>query len=837
MNQSERKLYYQIKKLITDNDYDKIDEGIDLLVKSNNVSFFELLLENCFVSNGVIIASPGLTFSAPRQPKIDYALWNIIGFAPKNAKLNDTLNKNKIKKIKFLSYESYLHNFNHIQRFPLGITEFKNLNKLDCSDARLSELPSEISKNNKLTHLNLKNNRLQELPDAIGTLNNLKELRLENNELICLNPLIGNNIKLKTLTLSSNQLEFLPNEVGNLKNLQVLELEYNKLKEIPDTISNLKNLTVLTLHNNKLKALTPSIGEIAEFDELDLSYNKLKELPEAINKLINLKSLKLSNNSFKEFPNIKIENLKELNLSDNDLTVIPDKIRKLKGLKELILSGNRNLGVFESGITYLENLQLLEMGRSGNLKPKPRVLYLRGRADVEVFLRSIQYLYKLIERIRAKNITKNKKTSNNQNSQKAKIKNNKSSKPKIKVDENQVIFSSLSNYLNSTQIDTIDIGLDLIINLNSQEIYNHMLKNLKISSGQLSYIYSNGGFEFERYWQRDYCIFKLLTSAESDIVLPNKINILDLTELDYKFIEDRYPDFLIQFANLEDISLNCKGQKLKEDFHSLKKLRLIKLDDLKNLDDINFSSFVGLNKLKLERCKNSLFLNLSNQKNLTNLNIENCEINNIQIENNPMLESINFRNVNCKKLVIKNCPKLKYIKLYDSRLIPDFEFSRLNELKKLALFNSTFINFSDFISINNQIEILSIENNQSFEIPHNFGQLKKLKELKIISCNLSFLPDQIGDLENLEDLNLYENDLKNIPESLANLTNLKTIDLRCQSGRTKESNALNDLPLSLFKNTNLSEILVTWSSLLLRKYESKLATINLYEMSRKISNQ
>ena len=99
------------------------------------------------------------------------------------------------------------------------------------------------------------------------------------------------------------------------------------------------------------------------------------------------------------------------------------------------------------------------------------------------------------------------------------------------------------------------------------------------------------------------------------------------------------------------------------------------------------------------------------------------------------------------------------------------------------------------------------------------------------------LPDQIGDLENLENLNLYENDLISIPESLANLTKLKTIDLRRQSGDTKDSNTLNDLPLNIFKNTNLSEVKVTWPSLILRKFESKLATANLYEMSRKISNQ
>lgn len=837
MNQSERKLFHQIKKLITDCEYDKIDEGIKLLVKSNNVRFFELLLENCFVRNGIIIASPSLTVTAPKQPKIDYALWNIIGYAPKNAKLNESLNKNKINKISFRCYESYLHNFHYMQKFPLGLTEIKNLNTLDFSNAYISSLPEEISKNKKLTQLNLKGNGIQELPDAIGTLIKLNELLLESNKLKILNPVVGKNINLKILKLSRNQLQRLPNEIGNLKNLQVLGLEDNELKEIPDTISKLKNLKVLTLRNNKLITLTTSIGEYVQFVELDLSNNNLKKLPDSLNKLVKLKSLKLSNNYFAEFPNIEIENLKRLDLCDNNLTVIPDKISKLKGLKELILSGNRNLGVFESGITFLDNLQLLEMGRTGYLKPKPRVLYLKNRTDVEAFFESIQMKYKLIEKTRKKKAPENNNSLQNQHSRYTTSTNIQSSGIKNKTDENEVIFSSLYNYLNSTEIDTVDIGLDIIINLNNQEIYYKMLKNWKISSGRLSYNYSNGGFSFDRYWYREYCIYKLLTCAESDIVFPNKINILDLKDVDFKFIEDRYPDFLTQFINLENVSLDCRGQKLKEDFHSLKKLKSIKLEDLKNLDDINFSTFVGLNKLELKRCKNSLTLNLSNQKNLNNLNIENCEINNIQIENNPMLESIDFKYVKCKKLIINNCPKLKHIRFYDSRIIPDFEFSKLNELKKLHLYNSTFNNFNDFISINNQIEFLIIENNKSFEIPLNFSDLKNLKELKIERCNLITLPDQIGDLENLENLNLYENDLISIPESLANLTKLKTIDLRRQSGDTKDSNTLNDLPLNIFKNTNLSEVKVTWPSLILRKFESKLATANLYEMSRKISNQ
>ena len=49
-----------------------------------------------------------------------------------------------------------------------------------------------------------------------------------------------------------------------------------------------------------------------------------------------------------------------------------------------------------------------------------------------------------------------------------------------------------------------------------------------------------GGFEHERYWYRDYCAYKLLTSADDEIIFPNKINIRNLKEIDLKFIKKKW---------------------------------------------------------------------------------------------------------------------------------------------------------------------------------------------------------------------------------------------------------------------------------------------------------
>jgi Leucine-rich repeat (LRR) protein len=805
MVNSSRNIFFEIKKLITHHDYNKIDEGIELLVKSNNVLFFEKILRNCSIRDGILFVSESLTVAAPRQPKIDYALWNIIGKCPINAKIDKSLLKKNIKNVKLRRYESYLLHYHYVERFPIGITEFKNLKTLDFSDAIVTYLPKEISKLNKLSILNLTSNKIEQFQDEI-----------------C------NIISLKELILSDNSIKILPEQLGNLINLEILDLDNNELKFIPDSISCLTKLKSITLDSNKIKTLTKSIGKIQNIKELNLGDNRLSTLPKSINNLNNLISLSLSNNLFFQFPKIELENLKELNLSANNLTIIPNEIRKLKNLEKLYLSGNRALGVFESGISFLDKLNTIQLGTTGKLKPKPKVLYLNNRNDVEDFFMSIKLLYKLVQRKKADKTIKGEKFK-----PELVIQNIEN---KIKVyDANDDIIANLSNYINSNDIDKIDIGLDLIINLNNQEVYNRIFKKWEINSGRLNYIYYNDGFAFDT-WYKDYCIFKLLTSAESDIVFPNNIDFLNLKVLDYKFTEDRYPDFLIKFFNLEDITLNCRGQILKDDFHSLKKLKSIELRDLNNLDEIKFTAFEDLNRLELIYCKNSSVLNLSNQINLTSLKIEGCDFKNIQIENNPILESIDFCNVDCAKLIIKNCPKLKNIKFYRSDLTPEFEFSKLNELKKIELYDSTFNNFNDFISMNNHLEILSIKYYESFEIPKIFSQLKNLKELIIKGCNLKILPDLIGDLENLEILKLSDNELKSIPESLANLTKLRIIDFGSQSGTTKDYNSLKDLPLNIFKNENLTDVKINWSSLKMRKFESKLAAANLLERSGIISN-
>ena len=812
MVNSSRNIYFEIKKLITHPDYNKIDEGIELLVKSNNVLFFEKILQNCSIRNGTLIASESLTVTAPRQPLIDYALWNIIGKCPNDAKIDKSLLKNNIRNVKFRSYESYLHNYHYVERFPIGITEFKNLKNLDFSNAIISNLPKEISKLNKLSILNLTSNNIKQFQDEICNITSLKEL-----------------------ILSNNSIKYLPEQLGNLVNLEILELDNNELKIIPDSINYLTKLKLITLNGNKIKTLTKSIGYIQNIKELNLAHNKLATLPKSINNLNNLIFLSLSNNSFVQFPKIELENLKELNLSDNDITIIPNEIQNLKNLEKIYLSGNRNLGVFESGISFLNKLKTIELGRTGKLKPKPKVLYLKNRIDVDSFLRSIKLLYKLEERTRSVNTIKSEISKQKLVSKSVERKTNKNIKRNIS-DVNDDIISNLSNFLNSDEIDKIDIGLNLILNLNNQEVFNKIFKKWEIKAGSLNYVYSNEGFEFDRYWYRDYCIMYLLTSAESNIVFPNKIQISEIKYLNYSFIENRYPDFISKLNNIEKIILNCKGQKLKDDFNKLNKLNSISLTQVNNLNDINFLNFKELKSIIIEKCSEPKNIDLANHNNLKTIEIKDLKVNSISIENNPQLESIIFYSVRCSKLTIANCPNLKNIEIKYSDKIPEFHFTNILTLNEIKIINSSLNNIIDFISFNINLVKIEIEGDDSLELKDSIKELQNLKELNLINNNIHKLPLSIGELRTLQILNLKKNKLINIPETISNLKELKSIDLRFQSGNTKELNSLNDIPIKIFKNKRLASVKVTWSSLKLRKFESKMAAANLYEQSGIISN-
>lgn len=130
----------------------------------------------------------------------------------------------------------------HLKAFPNAIFQFKNLQYLDISKNKITELPDSIFVLKNLQYLICSKTDLERLPKEIGTLSNLKYLNCNQNEL-----------------------ELLPPQIGNLQNLEVLDLWSNNLGNLPNSLSNLKSLKVFDLRNilmsdeeqNRIQALLP----------------------------------------------------------------------------------------------------------------------------------------------------------------------------------------------------------------------------------------------------------------------------------------------------------------------------------------------------------------------------------------------------------------------------------------------------------------------------------------------------------------------------------------------------------------------------------------------------
>ena len=418
-----KSMVVKIKKFLKQRDYDNIDMGITLARSMAEPQIFEDLLTGCTIDkDGNLVRNKTFTGSGPAQPYLDYALWNLIGYAPDDASLDESIQKTKILKICInptISTDCYFHD-----RLPQGICEMFNLRTLDLRGNNLTVLPAGIGQLINLQTLDLGafeiniswpdwvNNCLTALPPEIGQLKNLEILDLHGNNIEQLPPEIGLLIKLKLLNLdsytgrgdSSNQLTSLPSEIFQLKGAKInlnnsfkygnyidnwfktltpgqCSILLNSFTGLPDRISKLamlysddnviddslkkENITSLSFYRLGLESLPEKIGQLKNLESLDLRNNKLTVLPAEIGQLNKLKSLDLSNNEFthllQELEQLK--NLDSLKISSNELAEFPKEILQLDNLKTLDLSLNP-LSEIPSGISKLKKLKTLSL--SGN---------------------------------------------------------------------------------------------------------------------------------------------------------------------------------------------------------------------------------------------------------------------------------------------------------------------------------------------------------------------------------------------------------------------------------------------------------------------------------------
>ena len=133
---------------------------------------------------------------------------------------------------------------------------FQNLQELNCSNNKLTQLPKNMNFPN-LLNLKCSNNKLRQLPKNMN-LPNLKVLNCWYNQLTQL-PENMNLPNLQTLYCSNNKLTQLPENM-NLPNLQELYCINNQLTSLPLCILNFSHLILFNYINNEIE-LSPQIEQ------------------------------------------------------------------------------------------------------------------------------------------------------------------------------------------------------------------------------------------------------------------------------------------------------------------------------------------------------------------------------------------------------------------------------------------------------------------------------------------------------------------------------------------------------------------------------------------------
>jgi small GTP-binding protein len=240
---------------------------------------------------------------------------------------------------------------NYLRSLPIELFNLTNLEVLDISYNRFSNLSKNISKLENLKELNIESNYLLNFPSGISRLAKLVKLRLSKNRIAYLPHTIGNLTQLREIELLYNKITEIPRHIGSLINLNLLDLHGNQIESLPEEIGNCINLQRLYISENQLNWLPKTLENLGDLRILDLRFNKLQELPFEINKLNSLKKLVLIGNEIGA-PSEVLENIFQPKLIlnfyfQNVKPQDPNKVRPLNEIKMLLLGDG---GVGKSSI-------------------------------------------------------------------------------------------------------------------------------------------------------------------------------------------------------------------------------------------------------------------------------------------------------------------------------------------------------------------------------------------------------------------------------------------------------------------------------------------------------
>ncbi|CAJ1956920.1 unnamed protein product [Sphenostylis stenocarpa] len=256
--------------------------------------------------------------------------------------------KEDLKNLPFLAVLNLSHNC--LSQLPAAVGELPQLKMLDVSFNSIVEIPEEIGSAASLVkyadfcvvRLDCSNNRLTELPSSLGRCLELLDLKGSNNLFTSLPEDLANCCKLSKLDMEGNKLTVISeNLISSWNMLTELNASKNLLNSIPASIGGLSRLIRLDLHQNRILAIPSSISGCHSLTELYLGNNNISTVPMEIGALSRLGTLDLHSNQLKDYPVEACKlSLLVLDLSNNSLSGLPPELGKMTTLRKLLLSGN-----------------------------------------------------------------------------------------------------------------------------------------------------------------------------------------------------------------------------------------------------------------------------------------------------------------------------------------------------------------------------------------------------------------------------------------------------------------------------------------------------------------
>ncbi len=254
------------------------------------------------------------------------------------------------------------------------IKPFKQLIKLNLSSNQITSI-SALKTCSLLQALNLQKNAITDI-HPLKNLLQLQELNLQANDIVDIR-VFEKIINLTTLNLSSNKISDLiflsklfalqklnlsDNKLINLigidklTNINELDLRFNQLISLQE-INSLLKLSTLFINNNKVTDIT-ALNHLTCLENFHASFNEIYNLS-PINNLINLKILDLRVNKVQDIKALKLlNNLTHLYLESNSINNI-QALEKSKKLVQLNLRNNQITDINALiGCKYLTHLYL-----------------------------------------------------------------------------------------------------------------------------------------------------------------------------------------------------------------------------------------------------------------------------------------------------------------------------------------------------------------------------------------------------------------------------------------------------------------------------------------------